>query len=194
MNDEGDRKPPRLISLRTVAVMAVLLVVLLLVAGHGHADVARRHAPAPQTPGRVLVDGKGVRWWAARARVNGAAARWQTKRADHLARHAAALERELHRRVVDPLEDVYEHSAALAATVYGVDAATLIRKGRCESQRWTRFLNSASGAAGPWQFLPSTWATTPFAAWSPYDPFAAALAAAWMHSPRVGRGDEWECR
>lgn len=132
----------------------------------------------------VRVDGHGVRWWAGRARANRAAARWQHQR-------AGRLEQLLRRRIVEPRQSVYEHSATLAAIAYGVDAATLIRKGRCESARWTRFLNTASGAAGPWQFLASTWATTPYAAFSPYDPLAAALAAAWMHG--AGRGKEWSC-
>lgn len=130
------------------------------------------------------VDGHGVKWWAARARANGAAMRWQQKR-------NRALERRLHAKVA-PAQHAYEHAAVLAATAYGVSADTLIRKGRCESGNWTAFTNASSGAAGPWQFLWSTWRTTPFGAFDPYDPLAAALGAAWMHAN--GRGGEWVCQ
>lgn len=169
-------------ALRTARLLfAGLVAALVLVAAFG--------AAAQNKPKRVVtivhpkVDGKGVKWWANRARANG-----ERMRALQ-ARTAAATERLRHR--IEPLQARYEHAAILAAVVYGVDAETLIRKGRCESSNWTAFYNS-SGASGPWQFLPSTWRTTPLAAFSPYDPEAAALAAAWMHAQ--GRGGEWVCQ
>lgn len=155
-----------------------LLVWALIATARAARPVAHSHAVVS-----VRVDGKPVRWWAARARQNGRDLRWQQT-------HARRLEHRLRVRLV-PVENAYEHAAELAATVYGVDAGMLIRKGRCESSGWTRFLNTVTGAAGPWQFLRSTWASTPFAAFSPYDPVAAALAAGWMH--HVGRGGEWDC-
>jgi hypothetical protein len=127
-----------------------------------------------------LVQGKGVVWWARRA---------VQARKDANAR-ALVIRRLRHARL-RTFEPPYEHAASLAAIAYGVDAATLIRKGRCESVNWTKFHNQ-SGASGPWQFLPSTWRSTPFGDYSPYDPFAAALAAAWMHAQ--GRGGEWVCQ
>ena len=130
------------------------------------------------------VDGHGVKWWAQRARENGAGLRWQKKR-------VKAMSRRLE-RTVSPMQHAYEHAAVLAAIAYGVSADTLIRKGRCESGNWTAFTNTSSGAAGPWQFLWSTWRSTPFGAFDPYDPLAAALGAAWMHAN--GRGGEWVCR
>jgi hypothetical protein len=78
----------------------------------------------------------------------------------------------------------------LAATVYG-HGAELWRKARCESHYHRYSVNGDSGAAGLFQFLPSTWARTPFGRYSVFDPYANALAAGWMHSR--GRGGEWVC-
>jgi len=51
--------------------------------------------------------------------------------------------------------------------------------------------NDKTDAKGLFQFLPGTWATTPWAGYSIYDPVANANAAAWMWS--VGRRGEWVC-
>jgi hypothetical protein len=40
--------------------------------------------------------------------------------------------------------------------------------------------NSSSGAAGLYQFMPGTWAHTPYRRHSPYSPKWASLAAMWM--------------
>jgi hypothetical protein len=135
---------------------------------------------AVHTVAAERVQGKDVVWWARRA---------VQARKDANAR-AAVIRRLRHVRLVQFVPP-YEHAAELAAIAYQVDASTLIRKGRCESANWTRFHNK-SGASGPWQFLLSTWLSTPYASYSPYDPEAAALAAAWMHAH--GRGGEWVCR
>ena len=78
----------------------------------------------------------------------------------------------------------------LASVVYG-NGATLWRKARCESQL-NPGAHNGSEASGLFQFLPSTWRTTPFSGFSIYSAYANALAAGWMH--RVGRGGEWSCR
>jgi hypothetical protein len=77
----------------------------------------------------------------------------------------------------------------LASVVYGY-GATLWRKARCES-RLNPWAKNGSEASGLFQFLPSTWATTPFAGFSVWSPYANALAAGWMHAR--GRGGEWVC-
>lgn len=160
--------------------VALLLVIALLVAAYVRPD---ERPPAVQVaPVSVLTfQGKGIQWWARHA---------VQARKDANAR-AVVIRRLRHARLVRFVPP-YEHAAKLAAVAYGVDARTLIRKGRCESARWTHFTNRRSHAEGPWQFLPSTWATTPFASFSPYDPDAAALAAAWMHA--AGRGGQWRCK
>ena len=47
-------------------------------------------------------------------------------------------------------------------------------------------------SSGLYQFLPSTWASTPYAGFRVDSPYANALAAGWMHAH--GRGGEWSCR
>lgn len=81
----------------------------------------------------------------------------------------------------------------LACTIYG-NCQTLWRKAGCETgHTFSRYSkNRHSTAAGLFQFLDSTWASTPFRRFSVYDPYANALAAGWMH--HVGRGGEWSCR
>jgi hypothetical protein len=96
--------------------------------------------------------------------------------------------RSLHRALrYDP-----ETSTAIgiACIVYGY-CSTLWRKAACESHLW-RYAHNPSGASGLYQFLPSTWRSTPFGRYSVYDPYANALAAGWMHAQ--GRGGEWVCR
>ncbi len=62
----------------------------------------------------------------------------------------------------------------------------------CESRYHPNSVNSSSGAAGLFQFLPSTWAFTPQHASSPFDPVANSFAAAWLYS-RDGPS-QWECQ
>jgi len=78
----------------------------------------------------------------------------------------------------------------LACSVYG-SCSTLWRRARCES-KLNRYAQNASGASGLFQFLPSTFNSTPFAAFSIFSPYANALAAGWMMTH--GRGGEWSCR
>lgn len=82
-------------------------------------------------------------------------------------------------------------SIHLAAIAYGQSSSTLIRKASCESHLWP-WAHNPSGASGLFQFLPSTWRSTPYGGFSIWNPLAQALAAGWMH--RVGRGNEWSCR
>jgi hypothetical protein len=125
-----------------------------------------------------LADGHTAEWWEHRAVSNG-----RTMRAR--GRTVARLKRTLAGRTT-----IHE-AIALASTVYRVPYSTLNRKAWCES-RFSPSARNPSGAMGLFQFLGSTWRTTPFAGFSPYDPLAAALAAGWMHL--VGRGGEWSCR
>lgn len=89
-----------------------------------------------------------------------------------------------------------------AARRWHVSGAMLARKARCEST-----LNPyAVGFAvhhGLFQFLPSTFQTTPYKVYSGkdfkrrlfkrlYSARYNSLAAAWMH--HVGRGGEWQCQ
>jgi hypothetical protein len=49
-----------------------------------------------------------------------------------------------------------------------------------ESRFNWRVTNASSGAAGLYQFMPRTWASTPYRHHSPYHPKWAALGAMWM--------------
>jgi len=129
--------------------------------------------------GQTAFDFAGPEKWAARYRE-------QRRRAD-------ALRRELRqtRRLLLQRPDVGE-AINLAAMVYG-NQETLWRKARCETGgTFDPGAHNASGASGLFQFLPSTWRSTPYAPFSVWSPYANALAAGWMH--KVGRGGEWVCR
>jgi soluble lytic murein transglycosylase-like protein len=83
------------------------------------------------------------------------------------------------------------NAVKLASIVYGVPRSLLWRKMWCESKGWPFADNPTSDASGLFQFMPSTYRSTPFSSVSLWDPYANALAAGYMH--RVGRGGEWEC-
>jgi uncharacterized protein YraI len=79
-----------------------------------------------------------------------------------------------------------------AADRYGQSRADMLRVATCESGLNPNAVNRASRASGLFQFLPGTWATTPYASDNILDPVANANAAGWMWS--VGRRGEWVCR
>lgn len=79
-----------------------------------------------------------------------------------------------------------------AADKYGQPRADMLRVARCESVLDPNAVNPYSNASGLFQFLPGTWATTPFASQNIFDPVANANAAGWMWS--VGRRNEWTCQ
>ena len=78
-----------------------------------------------------------------------------------------------------------------AADRYGQSRSAMLAVARCESLLDPGAYNPASAASGLFQFLPGTWATTPFANESIFDAEASANAAGWMWS--VGRRGEWVC-
>lgn len=107
--------------------------------------------------------------------------------------HARYLQ--AHRRVRQ-LTRTLQHSPTtreaidLACHVYG-SCSVLWRRAQCESGGY-RYAHNASGASGLFQFLRSTWDSTPFASLSIWSPYAQALAAGWMQAH--GRGGEWVCQ
>lgn len=66
-----------------------------------------------------------------------------------------------------------------------------LRVAKCESNYNPYAVNKSSGASGLFQFLPSTWAASPYHASSPFDPVANAKAAAWLYQ-RSGPS-QWVC-
>jgi hypothetical protein len=103
------------------------------------------------------------------------------------------------RRVVRRLQRVVLHKPTvveainLACATYG-NCSTLWRKARCETGGTfsPTAKNRSSDASGLFQFLGSTWDSTPYGRFSVWSPYANALAAGWMH--QQGRGGEWSCR
>lgn len=79
-----------------------------------------------------------------------------------------------------------------AADKYGQPRSDMLRVAQCESVLDPNVVNPASGVSGLFQFLPSTWATTPYANEDIFDPVANAEAAAWMWDN--GRRNEWHCQ
>ena len=81
----------------------------------------------------------------------------------------------------------------LACATYG-NCATLWRRAGCETggTYLASARNDSSGATGLYQFLLSTWKSTPYAKFPRTNPYANALAAGWMIG--AGRGNEWTCR
>ena len=78
-----------------------------------------------------------------------------------------------------------------AADRYGQPRADMLRVAQCESNLIPNAVNPA-GSYGLFQFIPSTWASTPYAQYDIFDPWASANAAGWMWS--VGRRNEWVCQ
>jgi soluble lytic murein transglycosylase-like protein len=62
----------------------------------------------------------------------------------------------------------------------------------CESRYHPNSVNSSSGASGLFQFMPGTWAGSPWHAQSPFDPVANAQAAAWLYN-KFGP-QRWTCQ
>jgi soluble lytic murein transglycosylase-like protein len=79
-----------------------------------------------------------------------------------------------------------------AARKYGQSKKTMIRVARCESNLNPCAVNRSGPYYGLFQFLKSTWKTTPYGKQSIYDPKAQAMAAGWMW--KQGRKDEWACK
>lgn len=79
-----------------------------------------------------------------------------------------------------------------AAAAYGQSGDDMLRVAICESGLDPNNVTPPYDASGLFQFLPGTWASTPYAGYSVFDPVANANAAAWMWA--VGRRGEWVCQ
>lgn len=130
--------------------------------------------------GQIRYDGAGPERWAARYR----------RAHEQLVDLRATLRHERRMLLADP--HVVE-AINLAAATYGY-STTLWRKARCETGGTfdPRARNRSSSATGLFQFLLSTWRSTPYGVFARTSPYANALAAGWMHAN--GRGDEWSCQ
>jgi uncharacterized protein YraI len=78
-----------------------------------------------------------------------------------------------------------------AADKYGQSRDDMLRVAQCESNLDPYAVNP-SGSYGLFQFIRSTWRSTPYGDQDVFDPKANANAAAWMWSQ--GRKSEWVCQ
>lgn len=82
--------------------------------------------------------------------------------------------------------------AILTYRLDGWQASWMRRIPGCESGWDPHAVNGGgSGSLGLYQFMPGTWASTPYGRHSPFSAKWASLAAAWM--VRAGRSREWVC-
>lgn len=79
-----------------------------------------------------------------------------------------------------------------AAAYYGQSGDDMLRVARCESGLDPYNVTPPYSASGLFQFLPGTWATTPYANADIFDPVANAFATGWMWAN--GRRGEWVCQ
>jgi hypothetical protein len=76
-----------------------------------------------------------------------------------------------------------------AAKKYGQSENAMVRVARCESVLDPCAVNPSGPYYGLFQFLKSTWKTTPYGDRDIFDPEAQSLATAWMW--KQGRKNEW---
>ena len=81
---------------------------------------------------------------------------------------------------------------AKAAKEYGQSEGAMVRVARCESVLDPCAVNPSGPYYGLFQFLKSTWKTTPYGDRDIFDPEAQSLATAWMW--KQGRKNEWACQ
>jgi hypothetical protein len=166
--------------IRLLAITLVVLFLLVIGAVAGFAPGRASDEPPATTTVTVQVParyhGGTAAHWAARFR--------HRTRQLQVARH----DTKRLRRTLLSRPSVTE-ALNLAATVYG-NGATLWALARCESNLNPQARN-ASGSSGLLQFMPSTFASTPYRGFSIWSPYANALAGGWMLTQ--GRRGEWVC-
>ena len=136
--------------------------------------------------GQVRFNGAGPERWAQRYRRVQAALSGSRQQATRL-----QVELKRQRQILLTRPQVVE-AINLACATYGY-CPTLWRKAKCETGgTFSATSYNPSGASGLFQFLGSTWESTPYARFSVWSPYANALAAGWMHAH--GRGGEWACQ
>jgi hypothetical protein len=89
-------------------------------------------------------------------------------------------------------EDKILRYIAKAARKYKQSERAMVRVARCESNLDPCAVNRSGPYYGLFQFLKSTWKSTPYGDEDIYDPKAQAMAAGWMW--KKGRKDEWACK
>ena len=94
-------------------------------------------------------------------------------------------------RARDREEEILGYIAEAAAE-YGQSEEAMVRVARCESVLNPCALNADGPYYGLYQYLKSTWRSTPHGDQDIYDPKAQAMATGWMW--QQGRKHEWACQ
>ena len=157
-----------------------LVILILAVAALAAAHVRNSEGAATTPPvARELYQGKPIKWWADRTVI-------------------ARREANASRQRVASLVRTLRHSPSVAESV---KLAAITYPAFSEARAWCIIRHESGGnpyaknrsstASGLYQFLTSTFASTPYgrAGMSIWSPYAQSLAAGYMHS--VGRGREW---
>ena len=163
------------------AIFALSLVIVAL--STTSANSATRAEPLRQVSA-VTYQGKDVTWWAKRAvqaRKDANARKATIKRLKHTIRYSVSI----------------SECVKLATIAYpdlDLSRAWRIIGGESKGNpnaRNRKAIWNGEHAAGLWQFIPSTFYSTPYgkAGMSLWSPCASSLAAGWMHEH--GRGREW---
>ena len=146
--------------------------------------------PVRYTAAAETIQGKPIAWWYRHT---------QQARKDANARKATVLRQ---RREIKNLRLTLAHdpsvqeAVALSSLIYPnfsqARAWRIIKHESWMTRDPLHARNPSSTATGLYQFLTSTYASTPFgrAGFSIYSPYAQSLAAGWMHEH--GRGCEWD--
>lgn len=79
-----------------------------------------------------------------------------------------------------------------AAAYYGQSGDDMLRVAMCESNLDPYNVTPPYSASGLFQFLPGTWASTPYAGADIFNPVSSAFATGWMWAN--GRRGEWVCQ
>ncbi len=77
---------------------------------------------------------------------------------------------------------------------FGGYAWQALRVAGCESSYNPSAVNSSSGASGVFQFMPATWAGTPYAGYSVFNAWANVHAAYWLFQRDGYSWREWSCQ
>ena len=152
-----------------------VVVILTMMVG------AAATATAESTPSTTTYQGKSAVWWANRA---------VKARKDANARGATIKQLKKDLRYNPTIQECVK-LATIAYPAFSERRAWQIINH--ESQGNPNAKNRHSTASGLYQFLTSTFVSTPFgrAGMSIWSPCASSMAAGWMHSPPQNRGREW---
>lgn len=104
-----------------------------------------------------------------------------------------ANERHLRRELAVRYTRDATYAIRLASAAFGISETDMRTIAQCESNLGAqKYAEAGSGASGLFQFLPSTFARTPFAGFDIFDAEANAMAAAWLVR-KDGNWREWSC-